>query len=116
MRRTVEFIAALALFAALSWLGIAASRLFGLGIPGPVLGLILYMALLWLGKFDWTMVSARWLTSLLGAMIVPPLVGIALFAGETMRGGWRLAVVLIVGPAVTGVATALLFRLVGGKA
>lgn len=89
----------------------------GIAVPGPVLGMAVYTLLLlatpWL---DWTLPAARRLASLIGALLVPALVGIALFAAETTRGGWRLVLVLVLSTAVTGLATAALFRLAGGRA
>lgn len=84
-------------------------------LPGPVLGLAGYTTLLlltpWLG---WTLPAARWLSSWLGALIVPALVGIVLFGDVVVGSGVRLALVLVVSTAVTGLVTAWLFRAVGG--
>ncbi|MGI4876378.1 MAG: CidA/LrgA family protein [Janthinobacterium lividum] len=116
MRRTAEFLASLALFALLSTAGLLAAARLHLPLPGPIIGLLVYSLLLSLGYLGWTLSAARVLSGLLGAMIVPALVGVALYADVTARGGWRLAVALVAGTAVTGVATALLFRVAGGRA
>ena len=110
MRRTAEFLAGLALLAALSTAGTALVAALGLPIPGPVLGLLVYTTLLSLGIFVRSTVAARWLSSLLGALIVPPLVGIAAFSPVLAAGGWRLAVALVAGCVVTGVVTAATFQ------
>ncbi|GEM_PF-1890700 len=88
----------------------------GIAVPGPVLGMTVYTLLLlttpWL---DRSLPAARLVASLIGALLVPALVGVALFAHETAAGGWRLPLVLVVSTAITGLATAALFRLAGGR-
>ena len=116
MRRTAEFIAALLLFAALAEGGHWFVHAAAIDVPGPVLGLVAYLLLLATGRAEWTLRPARWLTGLLGALIVPAMVGLALFGDVTLAGGWRLVVALVGGVAVTAVATALLFRAAGGRA
>ena len=111
MRRIAEFIGGLGLLAGLSAAGGAAAEALALPVPGPVLGLLAYIGLLSLGVFPASMAAARWLSGLLGALIVAPLVGIAAFAPVLAAGGWRLAVALVAGCLVTGVVTALTFRL-----
>ena len=102
-----------ALSAAGSWLQ-ARLNLF---MPGPVVGMVAYAVLLlatpWL---NWTLPAARLLASWLGALIVPALVGAVLLGSTLARGGWRLAFVLVASTALTGLATATLFRALGGKA
>lgn len=111
MRRIAEFLGGLALVAGLAGLGTAAGAALRLPVPGPVVGLLAYVGLLSLGVFPASAVAARWLSGLLGALIVPPLVGIAAFAPVLAAGGWRLAVALVGGCLVTGVVTAATFRL-----
>lgn len=102
-----------ALNLAFGWI---ATRL-SMPLPGPVLGLAVYTALLLLTSWlDWTLPAARWLAGWLGALIVPALVGIVLFGDVIASGGIRLALVLVVSTAATGLATAWLFRIVGGHA
>jgi putative effector of murein hydrolase/putative effector of murein hydrolase LrgA (UPF0299 family) len=91
MRRTAEFIATLAFLAGLSAAGTAAAAALDLPVPGPILGLIVYLLLLSFGFLPGSAVAARWLAGLLGALIVPPLVGVAAFAPVLAAGGWRLA-------------------------
>ena len=55
------------------------------------------------------------LSGLIGAMIVPALVGLTLFGGVIAPAAAALAGVLVVGTGVTAVATALLFRAAGGR-
>ena len=115
MRRIAEFLGGLALVAGLGVAGSAAAAALALPVPGPVIGLLLYILLLTLGLFPASAVAARWLSGLLGALIVPPLVGIAAFAPVLAAGGWRLALALAGGCAVTGVATAATFRLAAAR-
>jgi holin-like protein len=112
MRRIAEFIGGLALVAGLSAAGSAAATALALPVPGPVIGLLAYFALLSFGIFPASAVAARWLAGLLGALIVPPLVGVAAFAPVLAAGGWRLAVALVGGCVVTGLVTAATYRAV----
>ena len=98
MRRIAEFLGGLALVAGLAALGSAASAGLQLPVPGPVLGLLAYIALLSLGVFPASADAARWLSGLIGALIVPPLVGIAGVragcsppAGGDSRSRWSAA-------------------------
>ncbi len=115
MRRTVEFIAGLALLAALSAGGTAVAAALRLPLPGPVIGLVVYITLLSLGFFPGSAVAARGLARLLGGLIVPPLVATIAFAPVLAAGGWRLALALVSGTLITGVVTALTFRLAAGR-
>jgi len=105
----------LALLVLLALAGTALRRMCGLPVPGPILGLIAYLVLLATGRCDWTLPAAAVVTGLIGAMIVPPLVGIALFGDVLLPAAGGLALLLVVTTAVTAVATALLFRLAGGR-
>ncbi len=96
---------------ALAVIGDRAAAAARLPVPGAVLGLIAYLALLATGPARASVAAGRWLAGLLGALIVPPLVGVAAFAPALAAGGWRLAVALVAGVVVTGVVTAATFRL-----
>ncbi len=111
MRRTAGFIAGIALLVVLAAAGDWLVAAVGLPIPGAVVGLIAYLALLAAGGGNWSVPAGRWLAGLLGALIVPPLVGIAAFAPVLAAGGARLALALVAGVVVTGVVTAATFRL-----
>ncbi len=111
MRRTAGFIAGTVLLVALAAAGDRVASALALPVPGAVLGLVAYLILLASGLGAWSVPAGRWLAGLLGALIVPPLVGIAAFAPVLAAGGWRLALALVAGVAVTGVATAATFRL-----
>lgn len=105
----------LVLLVLLALAGNALQDATGLMVPGPILGLIAYLALLATGRFDWTLPAAGWVTGLIGAMIVPPLVGIALFGEVLVPAAGSLALLLVATTAGTAVVTALLFRLAGGR-
>lgn len=104
----------LALFSAA---GSVAARASGITVPGPVLGMAAYLALLLLAPrvFAWTLKSARLMTSILGALIVPAAVGLAGFASELKADALALAVTLVVSTLATGIATAMLFRLLSRR-
>lgn len=107
----------LGVLALLSAGGAAAVRASGIAVPGPVLGMVIYLALLQLAPrfFAWTLSGARFMTSILGALIVPAAVGLADFAPELKGEALPLAVTLVVSTLVTGVATAVLFRLLSRR-
>ena len=116
MRGIVTFIGGLALVGGLAAAGDAATAALHLPVPGAVLGLLAYLALLATGRGEWSTGGARWLAGLLGALIVPPLVGVAAFAPVLAAGGWRLGLALVAGVVVTGLITAASFRLFVGAA
>lgn len=114
MKRVLETVAGLALLAALAAGGdVIASRL-GVAIPGAALGLLVYLLLLASGRFGWTLHGARFLVGWLGALIVAPLVVVGAQRGVLVDHAVPLALAFVAGVAVTGVATALLFRAAGG--
>jgi len=112
MPRTAEFLAGLAVIVGLSVVGTVSAELLDLPVPGPIVGLLLYIGVLRTGMVPGSVVAARWLSGLLGGLIVPPLVGVAGFAPILASGGWRLAVALVAGVLVTGLVTAATFRLI----
>lgn len=115
MRAAAEMVAGLALLVALALGGAQLQSALALPVPGPVLGLLAYLLLLATGRLDWTLPVARLLGGLIGALIVPALIGIALFADVLRPAMLPLAAVLLASTTVTAVATALLFRLAGGR-
>ena len=115
MRRIAEFTGGLALLAGLDAGGTALAAALALPVPGPILGLLGYIVALAFGVFPASVTAARWLSGLLGALIVPPLVGIVAFAPVLASGGWRLAAALVGGCVVTGVVTAATFRLAAAR-
>lgn len=105
-------LAGVAALALLSAGGSIVARATGIVVPGPVLGMAAYLALLLLAPraFGWTLSGARLLTSILGALIVPAAVGLAGFTPELGADALPLAATLILSTLVTGVATAALYR------
>ncbi|MBV8973080.1 MAG: CidA/LrgA family protein [Sphingomonadaceae bacterium] len=110
MRRTAGFIASIVLLFLLARIGDAAVAAFALPVPGAGVGLAAYLVLLATGLGEGSIPAARGLAGLLGALIVPPLVGVATFAPVLAAGGWRLAAALVAGVVVTGVVTAATVR------
>lgn len=103
--------AGLAVLAALSIGGDLASERFGLGVPGPVIGMGAYLLLLALvpASEAVTAPAARGLLRFIGALIVPAAVGLAAFAPLIAGGAAALLLVLIASTLVTGLTTALLY-------
>ena len=91
--------------------GDLASAWLGVGVPGPIIGLGVFLLLLTLSaRFAaWTLPAARLLTRYLGALIVPAAVGLAAFAPFIAGAAPTLALVLVVSTLVTGITTALLY-------
>lgn len=117
VNRWLPLAGGLLILALLSAAGGVAVRASGIAVPGPVLGMMVYLVLLQLAPrlFAWTLESARLMTSILGALIVPPAVGLAGFASELEADALALAVTLIVSTLATGIATAALFRLLSRR-
>lgn len=105
--RRLETAAGLALMAALALLGEQLVR--WVDLPGPVLGLGVYMLMLASGRFGWTLRGARWLAGGLGALIVAPLVAVGGNMQALAGHALPLALAFVAGVAVTGVTTALVF-------
>ncbi len=101
----------LVVLVALSLAGDLAAALLGIAIPGPILGLAAYVALLlvWPAFGTWTLPAARLLTRFLGALIVPAAVGLAAFAPFVAGVAPQLILVIVVSTLVTGLTTALIY-------
>lgn len=83
-----------------------------LGVPGPVLGLLVYAAALLAAPraLRWTVPAALQLVAWLGALIVPAAIGLLSYV-DLMAALWLpLLAVLVVSTAVTALVTAVLFR------
>ena len=111
LRGTAGIVLVVGLALAGGWL----STVAGGAIPGAVIGMALYLALLATGRFGWSLRGADVLTALIGAMIVPALVGLAAFADVLRPAAATVAVVLVLSTAITALVTAALFRLAGGR-
>lgn len=90
-----------------TWLG----RL-GLGLPGPVLGLAAYVGLMAAvpAFARATQPGAELLLKLLGVLITPAAVGLALHRDELASEAGRLALVLLASTVITGLATAWAYK------
>lgn len=100
----------LAALAGLALLGQWASRYAGL--PGPVLGLALYVALMAAmpGFARATQAGAELLLKILGVLITPAAVGLALHRNELASELGRLVLVIVLSTVVTGVVTAYAYK------
>lgn len=89
-----------------------------LPLPGAVAGLVLYAATMLLLPPLRSLAEpgAALLTGLLGALIVPPFVGLVLFA-PLLQTNWKpVAVILILTTLLSGFVTALIYRSMGRRA
>jgi holin-like protein len=109
-----RFCASAGILSALSMGGDFVSRALNLPVPGPILGMIVLLALL--GFFpklaDWTAPAADLLLTWLGALIVPAAAGIILYTGIFSEYGVSLAAVLIITTLLTGLSVALIYKAV----
>lgn len=116
MRAIIEMAPGVLLCCGLMMVGSAVARWAGLPMPGAALGLLVYLGWLLTGRgIAWSRPGAALLLRWLGAMVVPALVGLQVHAG--VLGGATLAVagILVVTTLVTALATAALYRLMGGR-
>jgi holin-like protein len=91
-------------------------RLLDLPLPGAVLGLFAYLALLMGGRgIGWSRPGAALLLRWIGAFIVPALVGLTGYAAVLAGAALPLLVALVATTLLTALATATIFRLAGGR-
>ncbi len=87
-----------------------------LPVPGAILGLVVYLGWLSVGRgIGWSRRGAALLIRWIGAMIVPALVGLQAYAGNLAGAALPLALLLVVTTLLTALATALLYRAAGGR-
>ena len=110
LRSAVSTLPGLAALASLTLLGQWASRYAGL--PGPVLGLAAYVALMaaFPGFARATQAGAELLLKILGVLITPAAVGLALHRDELVSEAGRLALIIVLSTVVTGLATAYAYK------
>ncbi|MCH8683847.1 CidA/LrgA family protein [Pedomonas mirosovicensis] len=104
------YLPGLAVLAVLTLAGWWASQ--PLGLPGPVIGLAAYVALLlaFPALERSTQAAAEGLLKLLGLLITPAAVGLALHADTLRSEVGRLALVVVLSTVATGVATMLAYK------
>jgi holin-like protein len=112
--RLLQIAGGIGVLALLAASGGLVARLLDIPVPGPVIGMGLYLALLAAvpRAVAWTVAGARLLTSLLGALIVPAAVGLAAFAPVLRAEAAPLAAAVVLSTAATGLATAGAYRLI----
>ena len=110
LRSMVSTLPGLAALAGLALLGQWASGFAGL--PGPVLGLAAYVALMAAvpGFARATQAGAELLLKILGALITPAAVGLALHRNELASEAGRLALIIVLSTVITGVVTAYAYK------
>jgi putative effector of murein hydrolase LrgA (UPF0299 family) len=100
----------------LAMAGNALTAWLRLPLPGAVLGLLAYLFWLINGRgIGWSLPGAALLLRWIGALIVPALVGLTAYAAVLAGAAVPLLVVLVATTLVTALATALIFRLFGGR-
>jgi holin-like protein len=116
MQTRLEMLPGVLLCAGLALAGDAVVTRLGLPVPGAVLGLLLYLFWLLIGRgIGWSRPGAALLLRWIGAMVVPALVSLALAADGLAPVLLPLAGVMLVSTLVTAVATAVIYRLAGGR-
>lgn len=107
----------LALCIALAMAGNALAERLALPVPGAVIGLAAYLGLLLIpgDRLGWSRSGGQLLLRWLGAMLVPALLGLGARMMLLADAAVPLAVLLVTTTLVTGVATAWLYRLAGGR-
>jgi holin-like protein len=94
-------------------LGETLTQLARLPIPGAVFGMLgLWVAL----QFKWVsyasvQVSAKGFLGMMGVFFVPPSLGILLHIDRMLEYGWKLALLVVFTSILSGVTTALVFKL-----
>ena len=112
----VQIIPGVLLCCALALAGNALVARAQLPVPGAVLGLLAYLGWLAIGRgIGWSRPGAALLLRWIGALIVPALVGLTAYAGVLAGAALPLLVLLVVTTLLTALATAVIFRLAGGR-
>lgn len=112
LQRILTFAAGFGLLAGLSAAGFWASSRLPLGLPGAIIGLIAYVALLLAvpRAAQLTQEAAEMLLKWLGLLITPAAVGLALHADRLASEAGRLAIVIVASTVITGFATLAAYR------
>lgn len=116
MRAVVGAVPGVALCCALAVAGDALAGWVQLPVPGAIIGFIVYLGWLVLGRgIAWSRPGAALLIRWIGAMIVPALVGLQAHAMALAGVALPLLALLVATTLVTALATAAIYRLVGGR-
>lgn len=96
--------------------GQAAAAWARLPVPGAVLGMLVYGGWLLGGRaIAWSRPGAALLLRWLGVMVVPALVGLTAQAAVLAGAALPLLALLLATTLVTALATAVIYRLAGGR-
>ncbi|WP_310497683.1 CidA/LrgA family protein [Sandarakinorhabdus sp.] len=116
MRKSLIVVPGVLLCCILALAGQALAPRLGLSVPGPVIGLGLYLAwLLWGRGIGWSRPGADLLLRWLGALIVPALVGVADVVREPGVATLKILLIIAVTTPLTALATALAWRFLSQK-
>lgn len=116
MRQKLSLVPGVLLCCLLAIAGNALVAWARLPLPGAVVGIIVYGLMLFGGRgIGWSRAGAALLLRWLGAMIVPALVGLGLHGGALAGAVLPVLALLVTTTLATALATALLYRLAGGR-
>ncbi|MBV7257353.1 CidA/LrgA family protein [Pacificimonas sp. WHA3] len=113
MKRAIELVGGLTVLALFALAGDVLVMVTGIPLPPAIIGMALFAGVMALApKLRARVARASILmTGLLGAFIVPPFVGVMLFADEVQAHLVPVAVILLVTTPLTGLVTALSYRM-----
>ncbi|MEY2884032.1 MAG: LrgA family [Pseudomonadota bacterium] len=115
-KTAVQTVPGVLLCIALAMAGNAVVARTHLPLPGSVLGLLVYLGWLMVGRgINWSRPGAALLLRWIGALIVPALVGLTAYAAALAGATLPLLFVLVATTLLTALATAAIFRLMGGR-
>ena len=117
MKSAIELVTGLVVIALFALAGDLIVIFARLPLPAPIVGMALFALLLALVPAMRRRVerAAMLLTGLLGALIVPPFLGLALFREELGAHAPAVLLVLIVTTPLTAIATGYAYRLLAGR-
>ncbi len=93
-------------------LGEIISKLLGLPIPGPVIGLVLLLTTLLMRRridADLDLVATAF-TQHLGLLFIPAAVGVVMFVPQLANHGLTIAIILLISVAASVAVTALILK------
>ncbi len=113
MKSAIELVGGLIVIALFAFLGDMVALVTTLPLPSAIMGMAMFAgALALFPAFRVRMARASTLmTGLLGALIVPPFLGLVLFRAELAANLLPVAVIILVTTPLTALATAFAYRL-----